>query len=33
MRANRGDCYKSLNDFSKALEDYLMAHHIGGDQE
>ena len=25
MLTNRGDCYRSLNDFVKALDDYLKA--------
>ncbi len=31
MRANRGDCYKALNDYTKALEDYLLAYSLSGD--
>ena len=26
MLTNRGDCYRSLNDFVKALDDYLRAY-------
>lgn len=33
MRANRGDCWKALNDLTKALEDYVGAHTISGDNE
>ena len=33
MRANRGDCFKALNDLPKALEDYMGAHSISGDNE
>ncbi len=28
MLANRGDCHRSLNDFVKALEDYLKAYEV-----
>lgn len=33
MRANRGDCYKALNDYAKALEDYLAAHRISENED
>ena len=28
MLTNRGDCYRSLNDFVKALEDFLRAYEV-----
>jgi tetratricopeptide (TPR) repeat protein len=28
MLTNRGDCYKAINNYVKALEDYLSAYEI-----
>ena len=33
MRANRGDCYKALNDYTKALQDYLAAYSLSSNNE
>jgi tetratricopeptide (TPR) repeat protein len=33
MRANRGDCYKALNDYNKALEDYIHSHNLSNGNE